>query len=467
MTAAAGSDLARVTVATPKRRIDVALPGNVLVTELLPHLLRFAGDELADDGEYHSGWTLRRVTGVELDPVRSLSVQGVRDGEVLNLVPRRLDWPELAYDDIVEVIASGARRTGRSWGAAATRRCGLTVAAAAFVTGLFVIGLSGPPWPLPAGVALAVACLLTLFGVVLSRVASDASAGGVVACCALPYAFAGGLLVVAPAGTSIRHLGAPSVLLASAALLAFGLVGFVAVAATLRVFIAAIGSGVAGLLAAVLSFAGLPPAGSVAIVLTVAIGMLPGYPMLATWLGRLPIPVLPGRAEEILDDRPMPRRDDVFAAVARTYELLTGALLAAALVSVGCAAILAATGRTSAELLAVTAAAGLLLRGRLFASPQQRIPLLAGGVTVLIAMVVALTLHASSTGVRLLILLAVLFIAGLVLAAGLVYSKRSPSPRIGRIADIVDVLAIMALVPLACGVAGVFHTIAGLFASVG
>ena len=113
MTATAGPDLARVTVSTPTRRMDVALPENAIVAELLPHLLRHAGDDLADDGEQHGGWTLRRATGAALDPTRSLGAQGVRDGELLNLAPRRADWPELAYDDIVEVIASGARRSGR------------------------------------------------------------------------------------------------------------------------------------------------------------------------------------------------------------------------------------------------------------------------------------------------------------------------------------------------------------------
>jgi hypothetical protein len=57
--------------------------------------------------------------------------------------------------------------------------------------------------------------------------------------------------------------------------------------------------------------------------------------------------------------------------------------------------------------------------------------------------------------------------AGMVLAAGLVYSRRSPSPYLGRAADIIDVLAIMALVPLACAVIGLFGAIQGLFASIG
>jgi hypothetical protein len=56
--------------------------------------------------------------------------------------------------------------------------------------------------------------------------------------------------------------------------------------------------------------------------------------------------------------------------------------------------------------------------------------------------------------------------AVLVLTAGLSYSKRSPSPYLGRLADIFDVLAIMALIPLAAGVLGVYHAIQGTFASI-
>ncbi len=467
MTAAIGPDLARVTVSTPLRRIDVALPGNALVADLLPQLLALAGDELADDGERHGGWILRRATGSELDPVRNLSVQGVRDGEVLNLVPRRLDWPELSYDDIVEVIAGGSRRTGRSWGSGATRRCGLAIAAITFALGLFDVALAGPPWPPTAGIAFGAAALLTALGIVLSRALSDAVAGGVVTSCALPYAVAGGAFAVAPSGVSLIHLGAPSVLLGSAALVVFGAIGFTAVAATLRVFVGAVGAGVAGLLGALLSLIGLSATGAVAIVLTIAIGALPGYPAIAVWLGRVPVPTLPSRPEEILEDRPKPRRDDVFAAVARANELLSGALLATAVVSACCATALVASHGGVEAVLAVVAAVALLLRGRLFAAPHQRIPLLAGGATMLGVLIIASTLRAGSTHIRLLLLVGVLVLAALVLVAGLGYSRRAPSPRIGRLADVVDVLAVMALVPLACGTAGAFHAIAGLFASVG
>src|SRR5262245_29310702 len=105
--------------------MDVALPDTMLVAELLPHLLRHADDDLAEGAEVHGGWVLRKSTGTVLEPARNLAVQGVRDGELLHLTRRRDEWPELAYDDVVEVIARGARRAGRSWGGRATRRCGL------------------------------------------------------------------------------------------------------------------------------------------------------------------------------------------------------------------------------------------------------------------------------------------------------------------------------------------------------
>ncbi|HEY0696603.1 MAG TPA: EsaB/YukD family protein, partial [Micromonospora sp.] len=104
--------LARVTISAPQRRVDVALPEQLPLAELLPEVLRHAGEGLADDGERHGGWVLRRTDGVSLSPAQALLAQGVRDGEVLHLVPARAQWPELEYDDVVEAIADGARRRG-------------------------------------------------------------------------------------------------------------------------------------------------------------------------------------------------------------------------------------------------------------------------------------------------------------------------------------------------------------------
>src|SRR4051794_26216887 len=55
--------LARVTISAPNRRVDVALPEHVPLAELLPEVLRHAGEGLADDGEKHGGGGGRRAPG--------------------------------------------------------------------------------------------------------------------------------------------------------------------------------------------------------------------------------------------------------------------------------------------------------------------------------------------------------------------------------------------------------------------
>jgi type VII secretion integral membrane protein EccD len=454
-----------VTVAAPKRRIDVALPDNALVIELLPPLLRQAGEELTGDEEQQGGWTLRRATGAELEASRNLAAQGVRDGELLHLVPREVDWPELAYDDVVEVVASGARKVGRSWGHQATRRCGFALASALLVVGVLSLQLSGPPWLLPGLVGLAFAAALTIAGWVLSRAGGDATAGVVLAGAGLLYALVGGLMVAVPAGVPLTRIGAPHVLLGSAALTVFGVFAMIAVGAGQRVFTAGVTVGIAGMLAALLGDLGSTPAGAAAVVVTLAVGLLPGYPLIASWLGKLPIPELPVRPEQILEDQPTPARTGVFAAVARSTELLSGMLLAAALVgAVGCF-VLIVDGRVAGALLSLAVAAALLLRGRLFALPRQRVPLLTSGVTVLALLTWLLAVLTHSAGIRLLVSVGIVVAATVVLGAGMKYSKRAPSPYLGRLADIVDVLAIMALIPLAGAVLGVYDAIRGVFAS--
>lgn len=468
MTVQAGLSLARVTVASPRRRMDVALPDNLLVGELLPHLLRHAGDGLGDDGERHGGWELRRATGTVLEPTRNLAVQGVRDGELLHLLPRRSDWPELAYDDVVEVIAGGARLHGRSWDNTATLRAGMALAVGVLGLGLSTVLLAGPPWPLPAGAAIVVAVLFMATGIVASRAFANAAAGGVAAAAGLPFGFVGGVLVMAPADTGPTGIGAPNLLLGSAVLVALGVIGYTGVAARQQLFTAGVAIGGWGALAAVLCVAGMTTAGAAALTLALVISMLPGYPLTASWVGRLPVPQVPDRPERLIEDRPMPDRGSVFAAVARTTELLSGLLLATALVSgVSMAVLLLVTPSRTATVLTACAALALLLRGRLFPVPRQRLPLLLGGTAGLALLFLGSALDAGRGAPRLGYLLVAVVVAAGAFGAGLLFSRRPPSPYLGRAADIADVVALMVLIPLACGVVGVFGAIQELFASIG
>jgi type VII secretion integral membrane protein EccD len=289
-----------------------------------------------------------------------------------------------------------------------------------------------------------------------------------VAGCALPYAFAAGALLVAPGESGVTGIGAPSLLFGAALLGLWGILGYIGVAAVHRLFMAGIGIGGIGVLAAVLSLNGASVAGSAAVALTVAIGLLPGYPLVASWLGRVPVPALPVRAEDILADRPPPPRADVFTAVARTTELLTGMLLAAGIVSAAAIALLTTLDSSIASVaLSVAGCAALLLRARLFAAPQQRLPLLTSGLFGVIWLGVDAASRAPAGSAPLLALGVVVVVAVVVLAAGLRFGTTPPSPYLGRAADILDVVAIMALIPLACWVLGVFTAVQDMFANLG
>lgn len=457
--------LTKVTVKTPRRFIDVALPADVPVADLLPYVLRHAGEDAADAGERHAGWLLRRPTGESLDHQRTLAAQRVLDGELLHLVPGEVEWPELEYEDLVETIASGARRYGRSWGRPATRVCGMVAAAAILSLGTLVVLLWQPPWRMPGVVMIGAAVLLLGGGVLVARAVPDAPAGAVLAGCGLPYAFLGGLLVTAPDHLTLTTVGAPQVMLGASLVVSLGIVGYLGVAAPTRIFVAAVTAAALGVLGAALARP-LSPDGAAAVAVTVAIGLMPGFPWLAVRLGRLPLPALPQRSADLLKEQQLPPTPKVFAAAARTDEVLTGLLTGAAVaVVVGAGYLVAGAGR--GHLLLLTAAAvALLLRARLFPIPRQRVPLLVAG-GALAAMVVGVrAVRADGNGELALLLLGVFAVAVLALGAGLVYARRHPTPYFGRFADVGDVVAVLALVPLTCYHTGFYHYVQTLLAGI-
>lgn len=465
MSSALGTSLAKVTIETPKRSMDVALPEDIPVAELVPYILRHAGDGAADDGERHGGWVLRRMTGESVDSRKTLGAQEVLDGEVLHLVPGQSDWPELEYDDIVESIASGARRYGRSWGRAATRRCGLGVSCAVLLAGTLVTFLLDPPWLVPGLVLLAAACVLMSLGIAIARAVPDATAGAVFAGCSLPYGFLGGGLLSGPSHAGLTELGAPQLLLGSVTLLVLGVVGYIGIGVCCRVFVAAIAVGVLGAFCGLIAGA-MAAHGVAALAVTIGIGGLPGYPLLALRLGRVPLPALPQRASEFLENDEPPPASTVFAAASRTDEILTGLLIGVALVSVVCGWYLAVHGGSASLAMLAAVAVALLLRGRLFAVPRHRVPLLVAGVIAAVLLVVVFVVAAEGNGTMTLYLFGVLAVAALISAAGVVYSKKNPSPYLGRFADIVDVLAILTLIPLACYLVGFYTYVRGVMAGI-
>jgi len=426
--------LTRLTIASPQRRVDVALPSGVPVAELLPRLLHHAGEGLADTGEQHGGWMLRRPDGEPLDPSAGLAAAGVLDGEVLHLGPARADWPDLAYDDVVDVIAEGARRQGRAWSPAATRVAGLVAAGCALAVALWLLVDAGAP----AAVALGVAAALLLVGSITARAYGDAPAGAALAGFGLPYAFTGGLLL----------LGAPSMLVGGTALALASVLGAAGAGHGLRVFTAGGTAGALVALAALLAdTAAVSAVGAAAALLAVVVAGAAGLPLAAIRLGRLPMPVLGP------EPAPPPDRARVHAAVARTDEILTGLLAGFAAAALAASTVLARAS-VAAQVLVAVAAVAFLLRARLFATIRQRVPLLVAGAAGLGLLAVAVGTVAVAAG---------LAVAGLLVAlAGARYARQAPSPYAGRAADLLDALCVVSVVPLAAAVLGLYPAVRDL-----
>ncbi|MCA2215854.1 type VII secretion integral membrane protein EccD [Jidongwangia harbinensis] len=467
--------LARVTISAPQRRVDVALPEHVPLAELLPEVLRHAGEGLADDGEKHGGWLLRRTDGAALATGQGLFPQGVRDGEVLHLVPARQDWPELEYDDVVEAIAEGARR-GSVWTPDSTRTATLLSGAVLLALGLIAILTTGPAWPAAAAVGLGAGLLLTLCAVTASRAYGDARAGAALGASAMPYAFAGGAVLIAPdAGDRVGvfgplpWVGGPELLAGSVAVLLVAVLGGIGVAAGLRIFAAGVTVGLLGAVTALVSML-TTAAGAAAVLASLLVCGIGVLPLLAIRFGRMPTPpvTLPtgGAAEDFtsapsgaLDAaRERPDRATVFAAVTRTEELLAGMLLGHAVLSAAAFGVLSTATGWSAQMLIGVSAAALLLRSRLFVTVRQRVPLIGGGLAGVTVLGVDL-LRGADAGLLLAVTAGGFLLALATVAAGATYSRKPPSPYLGRAADLLDTLVVISVIPVACAVAGLYRAV--------
>lgn len=453
--------LVRVTVAAPARRIDLALPERAPLAELLSGLLRHAGEDLADAGALSGGWVLRRADGTVLDSARTLAAQRVRDGEVLHLTHAHTDWPELEYDDLVDAIATGSARTGAAWGPKHTRMTGLGIGAIAVVLALAAVARSGPPWTGPAWWSIGVASVLLSAALLLARAGGDTGAGAMAAAVALPFAFAGGGLVFS-GDRDLFDLGAPQLLGAGAGLLLAAVVALLGVvdraalfvgAATVAVFCV-----VGGWLATLDSLDGHEAA---ALVAGFGLAFSPVLAPLSIRLSRVPMPVLPKAAADLLRDDPQPPRAAVYASVLRADGLLTGMVGGLATVVVPCHVLLVTSGSEAGLILVMILTVGFLLRARLYPIVRQRVPLLIAGLAgaVCLGLGPLMSDRADLLSVAGPVLLVVGVLAALL---GVVHSTREPSPYFGRYAEILEVVLVLAIVPVLCSVLGLYGYARGL-----
>ncbi len=160
--------LVRVTVASGTRRVDLVLPSELPVDELLPELARAVG--LLDRGRASVGYALVTTDGRVLSGAPGLHTQGVVDGALLTVAALD-DLPlPTARDALVEAVIEVAESAVAPWDVTAARGAARGAAGLLLVVGAIALLVEGGRWA--AVLAGAVAGALVAGAMALSHARS-------------------------------------------------------------------------------------------------------------------------------------------------------------------------------------------------------------------------------------------------------------------------------------------------------
>ncbi len=449
------SSLSRLTVVTSSTRMDLAVPLELTVAELMASLIETLGPEVADEGAEAGGFVLQRSGETALDPSMTLRACQVRDGEMLHLRMQASQMPEVAYDDVLEAVSDGVLTKSKRWTDDDTAWACSWFAAlcVAFVLGACL--LSGPSWLAPAVVSGGLALLLIGVAVVLDRAFERPSTSLVAAGFAIAAGVAAGAMALGGDET-VWGFGAVQLLPAAAAAVLVAAVCRVLLSRGVPGFTATIGTGllaVAGALAA--GVADLDVAATVAFMAGIALLASPVIPAVAFKMSRLGLPIVPTGAADLRAETATVDGTRVLRQAVLADQYMTGIVTALA-ATLGGAAFLLARGDWVEVALAGVLGGVALLRARLFSGRAQRLSMLVAAAVAALAVLagVAGTLESVAGQVALVLVVAALGLGMFWLVV--VLPGRRYAPPSSRAADIIESLLVLAVLPLILGIMGVY-----------
>ncbi|RJO72132.1 type VII secretion integral membrane protein EccD [Nocardia panacis] len=467
-------DLARVTILAKHTQVDMAIPVDVPVALVIPSVVDMVAqhsrsNDFDNEGERFepAEWVLARIGQPPLSNSLSLGEHGVRDGELLMLESASHTAPTPLFDDIMYNVAIADADHYRTWNPQVARITGSVLAAVAMVVGCF--GLltargSLPGW-VGGAIALGIAILLVVAGLVLSRMYGDTATALVLGGCALPAAFSAGMLFV-PGHYGWPHFLLGSMLVGATAVLAWRVTGV-----GLALFIGASALAVYAVPAALVGMLAEQPlhvigGGAAAL----GLGGLSLAPRISMLLAKLPLPPVPSPgtpidpSEDDPDDhRALPTMEILRGKSERARMYLGGLVAATTLVTA--AGALIATDPQAGEpfwpgiALALVCAIVLMFRSRTYAGAEQAVVLIAGGAAIVLIMMVGAAFVTGQSlaifGVGLLFLIAALIL-------GIIIPNQTATPPMRRGVELLEYAFVAAVLPLVFWVVDLYSLVRSL-----
>ncbi|MET9017316.1 type VII secretion integral membrane protein EccD [Streptomyces olivaceoviridis] len=457
--------LCRLTVRAPDKTLDLAVPADVPIADLLPVIAGHAGEDLSEHGLEHGGWVLQRIGGHALDLEGTPESLDLREGETLLLRPHTETLPPVRYDSLLEAVSAVVQQLPHAWSPQISRWV-LRVLMATALLGCLVLlvtakGDSGDRITLAAGAAL-----LALSGAgSAARVLDDPQGGVLLGLFGSAFLAVSGLLLVGggQAGDGSARTAGAHLLAAGAA----GTVGLVLATAVVTGYPVVFASCGVLTLAAVLGGAlmiALDVSAHRAAAAVAAGAVLLGafIPMMSFSLSGLrlpPLPTNPGQLQEGIEPR---SEDDVASGAAAVDHWMTGLYAAVGVVCLACLAAMARHPGLPETVTVLVLSVLLGLHGRSLGTSWQRIALsLPAGIGTVLLIVELAARHGRHG--ELLGIAALLLCAALAAVVSWTVPGRRLLPYWGRAGDLIQSGAALALLPLALWVLDVYQRLRGLF----
>jgi len=452
MTESSVGELCRLTVRAPEKVVDLAVPSDIPLADLLPVIVVHAGEDLEEAGAEHDGWVLQRIAGEPLDPEATPATLNLIEGEVLLLRPGTEALPPVRFDNLVDAVSDAVSGLPHAW-TPVFGRWALRLGVAGALIGCLVL-LAVPGDPLSRSALAAGAALLSLaLAGAAARVLDDAPGGillGVLSC---------GFVALLGVVTVVGGTYAPE--RSGAALLALGVAGAVGAALALAAVpafpVVFVPLGVVLLSVAfaalfmLLLGATLPEAAAGVCVLMVVLGAY--VPTLSFSLAGLRLPPLPNNARELQEGIEPHTSEEVAARSVATDRWMTGLFTAIGAVCAGCLTAMAADADTPSTLTSLLLIVLLVLHARNLGTAWQRLALL---VPALLGVVQLVLVHSFGDDVLKGALTLLALAVCLCVLAWTVPGRRM-IPHWARAGDLLQSAAAIALLPAACWVLDVYQ----------